>query len=62
MLASTNIHQSAPNLVKIYDHKILDEFDCGSNWTQAMRVICPSVTVGIFDLVFILKHLHAFLM
>ena len=34
-LASTNIDQSAPNLVKmymtVYDYKISDEFDYGSN-------------------------------
>ena len=36
-LASTNINQSAPNLVEnVCDHKILDEFDYGS-----VRVICP---------------------
>ena len=29
-LSSTNINQLAPNLVKMYDHKILDEFDHGS--------------------------------
>ena len=27
MLASTNINQSAPNLIKMYMTKILDEFD-----------------------------------
>ena len=25
----------------IYDHKILDEFDYGSNQTRMTRVICP---------------------
>ena len=25
----------------IYDHKILDECDCGSNQTRTTRVICP---------------------
>ena len=33
-LASTNINQSAPNSVKIYKHKILDEFYFGSNQTR----------------------------
>ena len=40
-LASTNINQSAPNLVKMYDHKILDEFYYGFNQTRTVRVICP---------------------
>ena len=40
-LASTNNNQSAPNLVKIYDHKISDEFDHGSNRTRTVWVICP---------------------
>ena len=32
--ASTNINQSAPNLVKnVYDHKISDKFDYGCNQT-----------------------------
>ena len=36
MLPYTNINQSAPNLVKIYmTPQDLDEFDYGSNWTQA---------------------------
>ena len=35
ILASTNIYQSAPNLVKnVYDYKISDEFDYGSNRTR----------------------------
>ena len=41
-LSSTNIDQSAPNLVKnVCDHKILDEVDYGSNWTRTVWVICP---------------------
>ena len=37
ILASTNINQSAPNLVKMYgDHKILDEFDYGFNRTRTV--------------------------
>ena len=35
-LASTNIDQSSPNLVKIYDHKISDEFDYGSNRSRTV--------------------------
>ena len=36
-LASTNINQSAPNLVKTYnDHKISDEFDYGFNQTKTV--------------------------
>ena len=31
-LASTNINQSTPNLVKMYDYKTSDEFGYGSNW------------------------------
>ena len=55
MLAPTNINQSAPNLVKIYmTLEILDEFDYGFNWTQATSVICPSIRVGEFDLVYTL--------
>ena len=34
----------------LYDPKILDEFD----WTQATRVICLSIRVGAFDLVYTL--------
>ena len=42
-LLSTNINQSAPNLVKtsVYDHRILDEFHYGTNWTRTVRVVCP---------------------
>ena len=43
-LASTNIDQSAPNLVKmlfVCDHNISDEFDYGSNRTRNVQVICP---------------------
>ena len=40
--ASTNIDQSGPNLDKnVYDHKISDEFDYGSNQTRTLRVIYP---------------------
>ena len=28
--------QSAPNLVKMYDYKISDEFDYGFNWTRTV--------------------------
>ena len=36
-LGSTNINQSAPNLVKMYvGHKISDEFDYGSNLTRTV--------------------------
>ena len=38
----------------LYDPKILDEFNYGSNWTQATRVMCPSIRVGVFDLVYTL--------
>ena len=40
-LSSTNIDQSASNLVKMCDHKISDELDYGSNRTKTVRVICP---------------------
>ena len=40
-LVSTNIDQSAPNLVKMYDRKISSEFDYGSNRTRTVLVICP---------------------
>ena len=41
-LASTNINQSAPNLVtmNMIDHKISDEFDYGSSHTRSVSVIC----------------------
>ena len=41
-LSSTNIDQSAPNLVKMYmiirSHM---SFDYGSNQTRTVRIICP---------------------
>ena len=41
-LASTNINQSAPNLVRMcVAYKISDEFDYGSNWTRTAGAICP---------------------
>ena len=42
-LASTNINQSAPNLVTMYnyEHKTSDEFDYGSSHTRSVSVICP---------------------
>ena len=40
-LASTIFDQSALNLSKIYNHKILDEFDYGSNQIRMTGVICP---------------------
>ena len=39
--ASTNIDKSASNLVKIYIHKISDEFDFGTNRIRTSGVICP---------------------
>ena len=38
-LSSTNIDQSAPNLVRMYYHKILDEFDYGSNRTRTLSYL-----------------------
>ena len=35
-LASTNVDQSAPNLVKMYDHKSSDEFYNGTNRTRTV--------------------------
>ena len=41
-LSSTNINQSAPNLVRLYViRKISDEFDYGSNRTRTVRDIYP---------------------
>ena len=41
-LSSTNIDFSAPKLGQtICDHKILGEFNYGSNRTRTVRVICP---------------------
>ena len=55
MLASTNINQSAPNLVKIY--MTLRSW-MGSimslNWTQETLVICPLIRFGVFDFVYTL--------
>ena len=39
-LASTIFNQSA-NLANIYNHKIMDEFDYGSNRIGMTGVICP---------------------
>ena len=38
-LASTNINESASNLVTM--HKISNEFDYGSSHTRSVSVICP---------------------
>ena len=39
-LASTNINQSAPNVVKnVCDYKISDEFDNGSNRTRTVSYL-----------------------
>ena len=40
-LASANINQSVPNLTTIYTHKVLDEFDYGTNQIRTSYVICP---------------------
>ena len=40
-VASTIINQSAPNLVKIHDHKLWDEFDYGCNQTRTTGFIYP---------------------
>ena len=40
-LASTNIDQSSPNLVKMYMTIRSDEFDYESNRTRTVRVTCP---------------------
>ena len=42
-LASTNNNQSAPNLVKMYDHKISDEFDHGSDRTRTVMSDLPLI-------------------
>ena len=60
LLASTNINQSAPDLVKIYTTL--------RSWMSSImglighnqRVICPSIRVGVFW--FTPKHLHTFMM
>ena len=54
-LPSANIYQSAPNLVKIYDHKISDEFYYGVNQIRTVRVVCPWIRkFAIFDVVYTL--------
>ena len=55
-LESTNINQSAPNLVKhINDNKILDELDYGSNQTRKTGVVCPCIKKkAIFHFVYAL--------
>ena len=40
-LASTNINQSAPNLVQMCMTKSSDEFDYGTNRTRTVQVVCP---------------------
>ena len=41
-LSSTNINQSAPNLVKMYVIiRSQNLFDYGSNWIRTVLVICP---------------------
>ena len=42
-LSSTNVNQSAANLVKfyIYTLKVSDEFDYGAYRSRISRVICP---------------------
>ena len=56
-----SIHKYKPIRTKLgqtlYDPKILDEFDYGSNWTQATRVICRSIRVSVFDLVYTLASI-----
>ena len=38
-LTSTNIDQSAPNLVKMYMTIRSEEFDYGSNWTRTLSYL-----------------------
>ena len=39
----------------VFDHKISDEFDYGSNWTRTVWVICPWIRkFAIFDFVYTL--------
>ena len=40
-LTSTNINQSAANLVTMYKHKISDKFDDRSSHTRSVSIICP---------------------
>ena len=42
-LTSTNINQSAPQYVKIYDYKKLDNLKYGSNLIRATGVICTYI-------------------
>ena len=52
-LSSTNINHSAPDFVKIYmTIRSRASSNYGHNWTQTTRVICPSITVAVFDLIF----------
>ena len=55
-LAFTNIDQSTPHFVKnVCDHKILDEFDYGSNRIRTVRVIFPlNYKFAISDFVYTL--------
>ena len=55
-LSSTNINQSAPNLIEVYlTIKISDEFNYGTNRTRTVRVVCPWIRkCAIFDLVYTL--------
>ena len=58
-VASTNINQSSPNLVKfgqnVYDHKSSDEFYNETNRTRTVQVICPWIwKFAMFDFVYTL--------
>ena len=55
-LASTNSNQISTQLgPNVYDHKISDECDYGTNRTRTVRVVCPWIRkFAIFDFVYTL--------
>ena len=47
--------------LNVYDHKISDEFDYGSNRTRTVRVTCPLIRkFAIFDFVYILASANIY--
>ena len=51
----TTIFSSPEHEVYVYDHKISNDFDYGTNRTRTARVVCPSIKkFVIFDFVYTL--------
>ena len=54
LLSSTNIDQSASNLVKMYDHKISDEFDYRFNQSRPELFALKFAKIAESDFVYTL--------